>query len=287
MIQIDQIIVLNPRHRGKSKFRLITDNIGKIGLKRPITVSPAEPKDGQPRYYLACGQGRLEAFQALGQTEIPALVIHATKEDLLLISLVENLARRQHTSVELNREIRALKERGYSYAEISQKVGLDANYVRGIVQLLTKGEKQLLVALERRQIPLNVAMTIASADDKAVQRALTEAYEKKELRGRALMQARRLIEKRRQLSGRANGHAGPKKNGAEISSESLLRAYRKETQRQRMLIQKAKVCETRLLFSVSALKNLFQDENFVNLLRAESLDSLPGFIAEQLRPKGK
>jgi len=40
---------------------------------------------------------------------------------------------------------------------------------------------------------------------------------------------------------------------------------------------------TRLLFVVSALKSIFQDEGFVTLLRAESLDSLPQYIAEQIK----
>ena len=287
MIPLDQIIVLNPRHRGQVKFRQIIDNIGRIGLKRPITVAATESKNGEPRYYLACGQGRLEAYHALGQTDIPAIVIEATKEELLLMSLVENLARRQHSGIEMNGEIRSLKDRGYSFAEIAQKVGMETTHVRGIVQLLSKGEERLLTAVERRQIPLSVAITIASSDDKGVQRALTEAYEKGELRGKALIRARRLIEDRRN-AGKSNGRGrrGLGKNGTEISSESLLRAYRKETQRQRMLIQKAKVCETKLLFSVSALKRLFQDEDFVKLLRAESLDLLPDFLAEQIRGKG-
>ena len=39
----------------------------------------------------------------------------------------------------------------------------------------------------------------------------------------------------------------------------------------------------RLLFVVTALRQLFQDENFVNLLRAETLDTLPTFLASQIQ----
>ena len=92
MIPIDQIVVLNPRQRGKRKFRQIIDNIGQIGLKKPITVAPSKNGDGKTKYNLVCGQGRLEAYQAHGQTEIPAIIIDAPKEDLLLMSLIENLA---------------------------------------------------------------------------------------------------------------------------------------------------------------------------------------------------
>lgn len=42
---------------------------------------------GGPYYDLVCGQGRVEAFKALGQEEVPALVVNANP---LVASLVEN-----------------------------------------------------------------------------------------------------------------------------------------------------------------------------------------------------
>lgn len=39
------------------------------------------------------GQGRLEAYIANNQTEIPAIVIDADEEETLIMSLVENIAR--------------------------------------------------------------------------------------------------------------------------------------------------------------------------------------------------
>jgi ParB-like chromosome segregation protein Spo0J len=111
---------VNPRSRGRSKFRQITSNISKLGLKRPITVARREARDGEARYDLVCGQGRLEAYRALGQPEVPAIVIDADKEDLLLMSLAENLARRRNVGLELVKEVRAMKERGHDYAEIAR-----------------------------------------------------------------------------------------------------------------------------------------------------------------------
>src|SRR5262245_17010765 len=125
MIPVRQINVLNPRDRGRKKFLQITDNIARLGLKRPVTVARAEPRDGEPRYDLVCGQGRLEAYRALGQEEIPAIVVYGTREELLLISLAENLARRRQPTVELVREIKVMKEDGYSHAEIARKTDLD------------------------------------------------------------------------------------------------------------------------------------------------------------------
>ena len=92
-----------------------------------------------------------------------------------------------------------------------------------------------------------------------------EAYETKSLRGKALLRAKRLIELRRQggkrtmmgrpRRGRADAvgasSAEPVSGGAE--SRQVVRAYHQELHRQRVLVSKAKVCETRLLFVTTAL----------------------------------
>jgi ParB family transcriptional regulator, chromosome partitioning protein len=286
MIPIKQIVVLNPRQRGKKKFAQIAANIAKLGLKKPVTVALIEGKNGDARYHLVCGQGRLEAYLSLGQEEIPAILVDGTKEDLLLMSLAENLARRQHTTVELVREIRALKERSYTHSEIARKTDLDITYVRGILQLLDRGEDRLLQAVEKGHVPVTIAIAIATSDDKAIQRALQEAYERNDLRGKSLLRARRLIENRRARGKKPR--SGPRRsNNKPVSTESLLKTFQQETMRQKLLMQKAKICETRLLFAESALKQLFKDDHFVTLLRAEGLDSLPQYLGHQIYDRGE
>lgn len=66
----------------------------------------------------------------LGEAEVPAFVVEATKDELLLMSLAENLARRSYRSNELMREIAALKERGHSYADIAKVTDLPQSYVK-------------------------------------------------------------------------------------------------------------------------------------------------------------
>lgn len=281
MIPVKQIIILNPRERGKKKFAQIVASIAKLGLKKPITVAYVEDKNGHTIYYLVCGQGRLEAYILLGEETIPAQLIQGTKEEWLLISLAENIARRQRSAVESMRNIRLLKDSGYTHTEIAKKTNLDVSYVRGILQLLAKGEAKLIQAVEKEQIPVSIAITIATSDDKGIQRALTEAYERNDLRGKALLSARRLIENRRS---RSKGVGGKRHKAAEVpvSANELLKTYQEETLRQKMTVQKAKICETRLLFAASALGQLFQDDNFVTLLRAEGLDSLPQYLATRI-----
>jgi ParB family chromosome partitioning protein len=286
MIPIEKINVLNPRVRHKQKFQQIVSNISNLGLKRPITVSQHKNKYGEESFDLVCGQGRLEAFIALGQKEIPAVVINVSKEECFLMSLVENLARRQHVNIEIFREIGKLRERGYKFTEIARKTDTNPEYVRGIIRLLEGGEERLILAVEKGQIPISIAVEISATDDEDAQVALLNAYESKKLRGRALIRVRRLIEQRRSKGKSLRGGI-PKIAKKNISVAALVRTYRQEVERQKLLVKKAKLCESRLIFIVSALKELFDDENFVNLLRAESLSSMPKYLAEQIKLKGR
>lgn len=281
MVPIDQIHVINPRSRGQAKFRQIVSNIGKLGLKKPITLARRKERDGQARYDLVCGQGRLEAYQALGQSEVPAIVVDVSRENLMLMSLAENLARRRYTAVELARDIAAMKERGHDVAEIARITDLPPEYIRGVIRLLSKGETRLLRAVENGQIPISIAITIASADDETVQRALAEAYENHSLRGKALLKARQLIEYRRTHG--KDGRNDSRSRDDTINAQKVLKTFHREMAKHRVLVKKAKVCETRLLFLVSAFKSLIADEHFINLLRAEGLDTLPQFLAEQIK----
>ena len=281
-IPIADITILNPRSRNKRVFEELVTSIANLGLKRPITVSWRTDGSG---YDLICGQGRLEAFVALKQTEIPAIVVEATEEDCFVMSLVENLARRQHSPLELMREIGALKDRGYSLAEIARKTDFSPEYIWHICFLLENGEERLINAVERGLIPHTVAMEIAKAGDADVQGALAEAYENKALPGNQVLTIRRIIEQRR-VSGKA-GHSGSRGGiRARVTAESLVRAYRKEADRQKLLVKKAALAQSRLLFVVNGLRRLLEDEHFVTLLRAEAMHTLPRPLAERLGVAG-
>lgn len=280
-VPIDRIRVVNPRTRGRWKFKQISNNIAKIGLKKPITVAERPSPDGRPLYDLVCGQGRLEVFIGLGESTIPALVVEAHEHELLLMSLAENLARRRHTAIEMMREIATLRDRGHALRDIAEKTALSIEYVRGILRLLKSGEHSLIVAVEQGQIPINVAMMIATADEETLQRAMTEAYENNDLRGKQLLRARQLIERRRAKAIQGKG-AGME----DMTCDKLIAEFNRESVKQRSIVQKAKRCETQLMFVVSAFKDLMKDASFVTVLRNGGLSKLPQFLAEKIgRPE--
>ena len=281
IIPVARITVVNPRLRNKKVFKEIVDNIARLGLKRPITVTKYEAPDGGFQYDLVCGQGRLEAYQALGQTEIPALVVAADREDCAVMSLVENFARRQHHAIDLLHDIEGLKRRGYDEAEIAQKTALTIEYVKAVIRLLENGEHRLLRAVESGNIPVSIAVEIAEAEDTEIQSILQQAYEKKLLRGRRLMIAKRLIERRRRQG--KGFKSGGQSREQPLSSTALIRAYREDVDRKRVLIRKSNATRDRLIFITEAMRKLLSEENFVTLLRAEGLDTLPKNLAERIQ----
>ncbi len=281
LIAVDAITVVNPRIRNQKIFDEIVANIAELGLKRPITVAARNDEtSGGLAYELVCGQGRLEAFKALRQEKIPAIVITASSEDCLVMSLVENLARRQHHSLDLLRDIKRLKDSGYAEREIAAKTQLSNKYVHGVIRLLESHEHRLLRAVESGKIPVSVAVDIADAEDVNVQTVLRKAYESKLLRGGRLLTAKRLVEARlKHGKGQATSNLRSKKN---LSVETLMKTYQDDVERKKILLRKARATRSEILFLTQSLKTLLSDENFVTLLRAEGLANIPKTVADRL-----
>jgi ParB family transcriptional regulator, chromosome partitioning protein len=283
MIPISRITVLNPRARNKRQHREIVNNIETIGLKRPITVSKHDGPGGT-RYDLVCGEGRLEAFQMLGQTEIPAVVIEASESECLVMSLVENIARRVQRPIDVMNEIGALRKRGYTEAEISRKIGITSSWVSMIVTLLERGEERLLSAVETGLIPISLAMEISRAESEEAQNLLLDAYETGKLRGKKLASVRRLLDLR--MRGRSksmtSGKFGRKGTNRKLTAGDLMQVYQREAEKQRLLVKKSDFTQTRLLFIVEAIKDLLTDDGFLTLLRAEGLETMPRALAMRI-----
>lgn len=284
-IPIDQIRILNPRYRDKRKFELIVQSIKNLGLKKPIQVSIRSTKEEEgPGYDLVCGQGRIEAYLALGYKEIPALIVEVSKEDRLLRSLAENMARRFAKPAALLHEIERLKEQGYTNVAIGQKLDICDSMVGGFLALKKAGEERLLAAALNGSIPMGIAIAIAKTESVEDQRALLKAYETKQLNYVSIRVVKRLIDQRR-FFGKERRSENRSAAKVRTSAEGLVNAYRRESQRQKLFVKKAKVCEAKLVFLVTAFNKLLADENFVNLLRAESLSTMPKYLAEKFTCK--
>jgi ParB family chromosome partitioning protein len=279
-IPIAAIRIANPRSRNRIKWQKIVHSIATVGLKRPITVAKRpEPYIDGKSYDLVTGQGRMEAFLELGERSIPAVIVEAIEQDCQLMSLVENIARRPALNRAILAEVRSLRERGNSREQIAFKLGLDRGYLSGICHLIDKGEEFLVGSVEAGRIPVSVAVEIASGNDQEVSRALSEAYEKGELRGTRISAARRIIAQRAERQRLQGNVQRPKRK---LTGEALVQEYKQKIREQTALVVKANRTRDRLILLTSAARTLFADENFCTLLKAEGLQNIPAELAERL-----
>jgi len=274
MIPIESIRVINPRARNRRKHHEIITNISDVGLKKPITV--CRKRGGG--YDLVCGQGRLEACRQLGQTMVPAIIKDISTEDALLMSLVENIARKKPTTMETIRQLVILRDRGYRESDIANKTGIQENHVYELLHLYDHGEERLLASVEMGRISIKSASIIARSEYAEVQKALLEAVEQGQIVVHELTRARLIADSRK-----AFGKVRASTRSAPLTGEAIVRAFKREQQKQRQAFKKADLCEKRLFFTINALRMLIRDENFVNLLRAESLDTMPEYLAQRIK----
>src|SRR2546430_17366304 len=145
-------------------------------------VSWRERGGGEGRgYALVWGEGRRGAFKALGYREIPAVVVEISKEDRLLRSLAENMARRNPAPGEILTEVERLKKEGLTLREISDRIDVDTTTINGLLSLKRAGEQRLLDAALNGRIPLTVAVEISRTEGIEMQRELLKACESKQL----------------------------------------------------------------------------------------------------------
>lgn len=273
-VEVAKIYILNPRERSAVIAKQIQKNIEDVGLKRPITVckKPA-PKNGY-EYDLVCGQGRLETYIANNQKFIPAIIIEAPEEDVLIMSLVENIARKNYLTSELFSSVKRMKERGFSNKEVAGRIGLSEDYVSQISLLLERGEDRLLAAVENKKMALNMAIEIAQTQDSEMQSLLQDAYEKGLIKGNKIRYIKKLLAIRQR-----NGKSIRVRN-KRPTAEDLTNIYEQEISRKRLLIAKAERVENMLIFLTQGLKQMLKDENFINLLRAENIGDPPELLAK-------
>lgn len=258
----------------------MVENIAAIGLKRPITVTPAA--DNTEYYDLLYGQGRLEACQVLGELYVPCRVVTANSEESYLISLVENIARRKHSNLELLSGIKILNDRGYRTADIARKIGLSKSHINGILHLINAGEERLINAVEQGTLPLSIAISISRSEDQAVQSQLTELYANGTLKSTDIAKIRNMIHRRNLIGKKAHTSISGSIKSSIYNPKTVVNIYKEETERQKMMIKQADYNEQQLSIIISCLNKLFDDKYFQLILKSENLDDMPKDLSQRM-----
>ncbi len=151
----------NPRTRFDDRgLDELANSIKINGVLQPIIVRKA--KTG---YELIAGERRFRASLSAGLVTIPAKILEATDEQVLLIQIVENLQRKGINPME---EARAVGKLFHDYSltieEIARKIGKAQSHVSYQLSLL-KSASDVQESLEQNRISRIVAIEIARMVD--------------------------------------------------------------------------------------------------------------------------
>ena len=154
----------------------LAQSIEKQGVIQPIIV---RPRGNQ--YELVAGERRLRASKMAGLEEVPAIVVDVSDEDMLQMSIVENIQREDLNSMEEAEAYhRLLSEFGLTQEEVSRRVGKKRPTVANFLRLLNL-PKPVQDSLRERDLTMGHARALLGLSNQARQMLIFKAVIGKQL----------------------------------------------------------------------------------------------------------
>ena len=169
-------------------LQALADSIHSQGLLQPIVVN----RIGVDQYRIVAGERRWRAAKLTGLKEVPCLIRELEDEDVLQISLIENIQREDLNVIEEAEAYRRLTEDFYyTHQEISRLIGKSRSHITNTLRLLQLPTEIQTTLIDRIITPghARAILSLSSLDD---QLALLNEIESRQLNVR---QAERLAER--------------------------------------------------------------------------------------------
>lgn len=152
----------------------LADSIKLHGVMEPILVRPATGG----KYELVAGQRRLLAAKMVGLKSIPAVIQEMSDEQVLVLSLVENLQREDLNPADEARAFQMLSSRfGLTHEAIGEAVSKGRTYITNSLRLLML-EKPALDALASGRITRGQALALLACPQPSRMAALKQVLSK-------------------------------------------------------------------------------------------------------------
>lgn len=150
----------------KKALEELAESIKQNGVIQPVTV---HRKDGE-RFELISGERRLRASILAGLDLIPAYIIEVhTKEELIELSLIENIQRETLNPIEIALGFkRLMDECNLTLDDISKKTGKDKSTISNFVRLL-KLPEEIQRSLIKNEITPGHARALINIEDRVEQ----------------------------------------------------------------------------------------------------------------------
>ena len=129
------------------KLDELAQSIKENGVIQPIIVRQS-PVIG---YEILAGERRYRASLLAGLTSIPAVIKQLSDQEMMVQSIIENLQRENLNPIEEARAYESLVEKGFTHAEIADKMGKSRPYISNSIRLLSLPE-QILSEVENGKL---------------------------------------------------------------------------------------------------------------------------------------
>jgi len=162
----------NP-HQPRTEFDEEAVNELAASLKEKGVIQPLLVRRWGDGYQLVAGERRLRAAKRAGLESVPAIVRDiTTDEEMMELSIIENVQREDLNPVEEARAYRSLMENcTLTQEEVAQKVGKDRSTISNTLRLLAL-EPVILEALASGAISSGHARALLGIDDLKIQAAI-------------------------------------------------------------------------------------------------------------------
>ena len=131
----------------REKLDELAQSIKENGVIQPIIVRQS-PVIG---YEILAGERRYRASLLAGLRSIPAVVKQLSDQEMMVQSIIENLQRENLNPIEEARAYESLVEKGFTHAEIADKMGKSRPYISNSIRLLSLPE-QILSEVENGKL---------------------------------------------------------------------------------------------------------------------------------------
>ncbi|GBC82650.1 putative chromosome-partitioning protein ParB [bacterium HR10] len=159
-----------PRTRyDEQRLRELADSIRTHGLVQPILV-----RRRGLRYEIIAGERRWRAAQLAGALKIPAVIREVPDEQVLELSLIENIQREDLNPIEEAQAYQRLIERlGLTQEEVARRVGRDRTSIANSLRLL-RLPQEVQALVEEGKLSVGHAKALLSLSSADAQRQLAQ-----------------------------------------------------------------------------------------------------------------
>ena len=177
MVDVEKIVANKgqPRKIFKEKELLeLSESIKENGVIQPILV---HEKDGM--FEIVAGERRYRASRLAGLTKVPVIVKRATKKDVLVMSIIENVQRSDLNCVEeALAYFQLMNEFELTQEEVAKKIGKERSTIANFLRIL-KLPKDVIVSLQKDLLSFGHAKILVGVpDDESVKRLANEVIAK-------------------------------------------------------------------------------------------------------------